>query len=102
MFPLFPLPGGSLELGDDLLRMYEQEINTDVTIQIGEKRLRAHKCILASRCVYFAAMLSGHWLEARGNTIKLQGFSHQSVDIAIRHIYSGLSTVPEGVRNWTK
>lgn len=85
-------------LGEDLLRMFENEINTDVTIQIGEKRIRAHKCILASRCVYFAAMLSGHWVESAGNVIKLQGFSPDCVTVALKHIYSGSSTVPEGVR----
>ncbi|XP_071546942.1 uncharacterized protein [Panulirus ornatus] len=85
-------------LGEDLLRMFLNEINTDVTIQIGEKRIKAHKCILASRCVYFAAMLSGHWVESAGNVIKLQGFSHDSVLVALKHIYSGTSTVPEGVR----
>ncbi|XP_063877546.1 uncharacterized protein LOC135109801 isoform X2 [Scylla paramamosain] len=86
------------KLGEDLLRMFLNEINTDVTIQIGEKRIRAHKCILASRCVYFAAMLSGHWVESAGNVIKLQGFSPESVMVALKHIYSGTSTVPEGVR----
>ncbi|KAK8726506.1 hypothetical protein OTU49_010283 [Cherax quadricarinatus] len=85
-------------LGEDLLRMFLNEINTDVTIQIGEKRIRAHKCILASRCVYFAAMLSGHWVESAGNVIKLQGFSADCVMVALKHIYSGTSTVPEGVR----
>ncbi|XP_042206870.1 uncharacterized protein LOC121855816 isoform X2 [Homarus americanus] len=85
-------------LGEDLLHMFLNEINTDVTIQIGEKRIRAHKCILASRCVYFAAMLSGHWVESAGNVIKLQGFSADSVLVALKHIYSGTSTVPEGVR----
>ncbi|KAK7012940.1 P-TEFb-associated cyclin-dependent protein kinase Cdk9, partial [Halocaridina rubra] len=85
-------------LGEDLLRMFLNEINTDVTIQIGEKRIRAHKCILASRCVYFAAMLSGHWVESAGNIIKLQGFSADSVMVALKHIYSGSSTVPENVR----
>ncbi|CAL4106999.1 unnamed protein product, partial [Meganyctiphanes norvegica] len=85
-------------LGEDLLRMFVNEISTDVTIQIGEKKIRAHKCILASRCVYFAAMLSGHWVESAGNVIKLQGFSHDCVVVALKHIYSGTSTVPEGVR----
>ncbi|XP_068204485.1 serine-rich adhesin for platelets isoform X2 [Palaemon carinicauda] len=91
-------PESCSQLGEDLLRMFLNEINTDVTIQIGEKRIRAHKCILASRCVYFAAMLSGHWVESAGNVIKLQGFSADSVMVALKHIYSGSSTVPEGVR----
>ncbi|KAG0721269.1 BTB/POZ domain-containing protein 8 [Chionoecetes opilio] len=86
------------KLGEDLLQMFLNEVNTDVTIQVGEKRIHAHKCILASRCVYFAAMLSGHWVETAGNVIKLQGFSPESVMVALKHIYSGTSRVPEGVR----
>ncbi|KAL7640855.1 UNVERIFIED_CONTAM: hypothetical protein RMT77_007991 [Armadillidium vulgare] len=85
-------------LGDDLLKMFVNEINTDVVIQIGERKIKAHKCILASRCVYFAAMLSGHWVESAGNVIKLQGFSPESVVVALKHIYSGSSTVPEDVK----
>ena len=54
------------------------EILINFLFQIGEKRIRAHKCILASRCVYFAAMLSGHWVESAGNVIKLQGYVYVS------------------------
>lgn len=61
-------------LGEDLLRMFLEEINPDVTIDVGGRHIKAHKCILSSRCQYFAAMLSGGWIESTGNIISLQGY----------------------------
>lgn len=70
----FPHRGGSCSrLGEDLLRMFIEEINTDVVVEVSGRRIKAHKCILSSRCQYFAAMLSGGWVESAGNVISLQG-----------------------------
>lgn len=60
------------KLGTDLLRMFLEEIGPDVTVEVEGHKLKAHKCILASRCQYFAALLSGNWLEKSGNVISLQ------------------------------
>lgn len=59
-------------LGTDLLRMFLEEIGPDVIVEVDGHKLKAHKCILASRCQYFAALLSGNWLEKSGNVISLQ------------------------------
>lgn len=67
-------------LGEDLLRMFLEEINPDVTIDVAGRHIRAHKCILSSRCQYFAAILSGGWIESAGNVISLQGY-------ALKHKY---------------
>jgi hypothetical protein len=53
--------------------MFIEEINTDVVVDVSGRRIKAHKCILSSRCQYFAAMLSGGWVESAGNVISLQG-----------------------------
>jgi hypothetical protein len=37
--------------------MFLQEIGTDVTIEASNRKMKAHKCILRSRCQYFAAIL---------------------------------------------
>lgn len=58
------------KLGTDLLRMFLEEIGTDVTIELGSRHFRAHKCILASRCQYFAAVLGG---PLENNVIPMQG-----------------------------
>ncbi|KAL6265228.1 hypothetical protein P5V15_002010 [Pogonomyrmex californicus] len=84
-------------LGEDLLRMFLEEINPDVTIDVAGRRIRAHKCILSSRCQYFAAILSGGWIESAGNVISLQGYSYNAVHFALCHIYSGESNIPDSI-----
>uniref|UniRef100_A0A182Y242 BTB domain-containing protein n=1 Tax=Anopheles stephensi TaxID=30069 RepID=A0A182Y242_ANOST len=84
-------------LGEDLLKMFLQEIATDVTIEVETRRMRAHKCILRSRCQYFAAILAGSWVQNAGNVITLPGYSYAAVHFALCHIYSGASHPPEGI-----
>lgn len=84
-------------MGEDLLRMFLEEINPDVTIDVAGRRIRAHKCILSSRCQYFAAILSGGWIESVGNVISLQGYSYDAVHFALCHIYSGESNIPDSI-----
>lgn len=60
-------------LGQDLLRMFLEEIGTDTTIDINGRRIKAHKCVLTSRCQYFAAMFSGGWVQSAGNVLCLKG-----------------------------
>ncbi|CAG9763153.1 unnamed protein product [Ceutorhynchus assimilis] len=84
-------------LGTDLLRMFLEEIGPDVVVEVDGHKLKAHKCILASRCQYFAALLSGNWLEKNGNVISLQGFSYESVYFSLCHIYSGAAHVPDSI-----
>ncbi|XP_055620095.1 uncharacterized protein LOC129764719 [Toxorhynchites rutilus septentrionalis] len=84
-------------LGEDLLKMFLQEIATDVTIEAESKKMRAHKCILRSRCQYFAAILAGGWVQNAGNLISLPGYSYAAVHFALCHIYSGASHPPEGI-----
>src|SRR5690349_20018093 len=84
-------------LGEDLLKMFLQEIATDVTLEVGGRKMRAHKCILRSRCQYFAAILAGNWVSVAGNLIPLPGYSYSAVHFALCHIYSGASHPPEGI-----
>ncbi|KAL1456902.1 hypothetical protein WDU94_001589, partial [Cyamophila willieti] len=84
-------------LGADLLRMFLDEISADVTVEVAGRRIRAHKCVLSSRCQYFAAVLSGGWVESAGNVISLQGYSYSSVHFALSHIYSGAGEIPDNI-----
>lgn len=68
-------------LGEDLLRMFLEEINPDITIDVAGRHIRAHKCILSSRCQYFAAILSGGWIESAGNVISLHGYALKQIYI---------------------
>jgi len=60
-------------LGQDLLRMFIEEIGADTTIDVNGRRIKAHKCVLTSRCQYFAAMFSGGWVQSAGNVLYLKG-----------------------------
>ncbi|ALC43330.1 CG13917 [Drosophila busckii] len=85
-------------LGEDLLKMFLQEIATDMLVEVHGRRIRAHKCILRSRCQYFAAMLAGAGAaSAAQSVVSLQGYSYAAVHFALCHIYSGASHPPDGI-----
>ncbi|KAF5304097.1 hypothetical protein FQA39_LY01882 [Lamprigera yunnana] len=81
-------------LGTDLLRMFLEEIGPDVTIDVNGRRIRAHKCILSSRCQYFAAVLGGKPSE---DVVLIQGYSFAAVHFAMCHIYSGAAHIPQSI-----
>lgn len=81
-------------LGEDLLKMFLQEIATDMIVEVHGRKLKAHKCILRSRCQYFAAMLAG---SNASSVVSLQGYSYSAVHFALCHIYSGASHPPDGI-----
>ncbi|CAG9799805.1 unnamed protein product [Chironomus riparius] len=84
-------------LGEDLLKMFLQEIGTDVVIDVDGRNIKAHKIILSSRCQYFAGILAGKWIENTGNIISLTGYSYNTVHFALCHVYSGAAHVPTGL-----
>lgn len=81
-------------LGEDLLKMFLQEIATDMIVEVHGRRIKAHKCILRSRCQYFAAMLAGN---QSTSVVSLQGYSYSAAHFALCHIYSGASHPPDGI-----
>ncbi|KAK5642514.1 hypothetical protein RI129_008681 [Pyrocoelia pectoralis] len=81
-------------LGTDLLRMFLEEIGPDVTVEVNGRKLRAHKCILSSRCQYFAAVLGGKPSE---DVVAIQGYSYAAVHFAMCHIYSGAAHIPQSI-----
>ncbi|XP_013162209.1 PREDICTED: uncharacterized protein LOC106113791 isoform X2 [Papilio xuthus] len=81
-------------LGQDLLRMFIEEIAPDVIVECSGRRIKAHKCILISRCQYFAGILSGSRIEATGNVIVMPPFSQEVFLFVLCYIYSGISVIP--------
>ena len=60
-------------------------------VVVKDTRIKAHRCILSSRCVYFAAVFSGSRRANKAKeTVEVQGFSAEAVVAAIRHIYCGM------------
>lgn len=53
----------------DMLAMLENGTFADVTFVVGEQKFKAHKCILASRCTFFASMFSVGMREAQESII---------------------------------
>ncbi|KAK9739805.1 BTB/POZ domain [Popillia japonica] len=80
-------------LGTDLLKMFLEEIGPDVHVKVSGRTIKAHRCILVSRCQYFAGSLSGH----QDDVIHLRGFSYEAVHFSMCHIYSGASHVPDSI-----
>lgn len=70
--------------------MFLEEMDTDTHVHVGNRSIKAHRCILISRCQYFAGTL-------RGRSIELDGFSYDAVHFALCHIYSGASHVPDSI-----
>ena len=83
-------------LGTDLLRMFLEEIDPDVRVKVAGRMIQAHRCILISRCQYFAGTLSGHRKD-ENEVIHLRGFSYEAVYFAMCHIYSGAAHVPDSI-----
>lgn len=81
-------------LGTDLLRMFLEEIGPDITIEVSGRKLRAHKCILSSRCQYFAAILGGN---SSDDVVSIQGYSYAAVHFAMCHVYSGAAHIPQSI-----
>ncbi|XP_042896030.1 uncharacterized protein [Parasteatoda tepidariorum] len=83
------------KLGEDLLRMFLEEIDTDITIEVEGKNIKAHRCILSVRCQYFSNLLKSNEILKDNSSIKLEGFSYLSVHFALCHIYSGAMNIPK-------
>lgn len=84
------LPYGTCNrVGEDLLRGYQQEIQTDCQIIVSGYHFKVHKCILSSRSSYFAAMLGGSWRETQSD-INLNGVSPRVVKQILLYLYGGV------------
>lgn len=61
------------ELSHDIGKLYENEFNSDVIIQVGEggdfKEFRAHSIILSVRSSYFQTAFLNGWVKKDGNFI---------------------------------
>ena len=51
--------------------MLEQEHFADVTFVVGDTKVKAHKCVLASRSVFFEKMFSVGMREAKESVISV-------------------------------
>ena len=56
-----------------MLKLYEDDRFKDITIQLDNGELKAHKCVLAvSSVVYFSTIFNQNWTETSSNVIKIE------------------------------
>lgn len=89
--------GACSKLGDDLLRMFIGQVETDVTIRVEGKDIGAHRFILASRSDYFSLIFRKEFATEESETISMDGFTHGAVVFALHHLYGGTATPPREV-----
>nr|XP_020015128.1 BTB/POZ domain-containing protein 8-like isoform X2 [Castor canadensis] len=83
------------ELGEDLLKLYVKFCCPDIDIYVDGKNFKAHRAILTARSSYFAAMLSGCWVESSQEYIILQGINHVEMNVMMHFIYGGTLDFPD-------
>ena len=74
-------------LSSDLLKAMNNEEFSDITLIIGDKKIYAHRVVLASRSKFFEAMFSHEYKEAQGE-ITLQDISYELFIVLLEYIYS--------------
>ncbi|XP_018420587.1 PREDICTED: uncharacterized protein KIAA1107 homolog [Nanorana parkeri] len=82
-------------LGKDLLSLFKSSHYTDVIIQIEGKCFNAHRAILCARSSYFAAMLSGSWVETSQDLIQIHNVKQADMTIIMHFIYGGIMDLPK-------
>ncbi|KAM5148179.1 BTB/POZ domain-containing protein 8 isoform 3-T3 [Mantella aurantiaca] len=83
------------DLGKDLLSLFRSSRCTDVIIQIEDKCFHAHRAILCARSSYFAAMLSGCWVETSQDLIQIHNVKQADMMVIMHFIYGGIMDLPK-------
>lgn len=76
------------QMSKDLLKMLENEHFADVTSVVGDTKVKAHKCILASRSNFFENMFSVGMRETQESVISVQDISLPTFKKLLEFIYS--------------
>ena len=75
-------------MSKDLLEILQSENFADVTFVIGDAKVKAHKCILASRSSFFNNMFSVGMKEAQESVISVQDIKLLTFTKLLEFIYS--------------
>lgn len=77
------------EVCDDLRILLDSQLFSDVTIEVGDDHVEAHRNILAARSPVFAAMLSSGMQEGREKKIVIKDLEPRAVRDMIAYLYTG-------------
>lgn len=72
----------------DMITMLEMGVFADVTFVLGDVRYKAHKCILASRCHFFANMFSLGMRESQESVITVQDIAPHTFKKLLEFVYT--------------
>jgi len=68
--------------------MLEEPTMPDICFILGETRIMAHKCMLASRCDRFRAMFASRMIEATSPTIKIENHTPECFRALLHYLYT--------------
>ncbi|MFH4978208.1 hypothetical protein AB6A40_004917 [Gnathostoma spinigerum] len=84
-------------LRESLKEMLDTELFADCTIKVGNKTLKAHRCILGQHSEVFRSMFAQEsMLEAQRGVIDIQDSRFEPVRAMIDYIYTGSTELVEG------
>ena len=88
---------GKIEEFDDFGMLYQNKKLSDVTMLLenGEKKLTAHKYILAKKSSVFAAMFQHDMLENRNNEVRISDISTGAIEDMLHFIYTDFAVHAE-------
>uniref|UniRef100_A0A914Y639 BTB domain-containing protein n=1 Tax=Panagrolaimus superbus TaxID=310955 RepID=A0A914Y639_9BILA len=72
---------------ESLAQIFFKKEDKDFVIQVDDKEIKAHKLILRERSPVFAAMFDSGMKEAQESKVKIEGFSYDTVQMAINSCY---------------
>lgn len=82
-----------LQAFEILGQLFEEQKLCDVVLQVGDRKIKCHRVILASCSPYFRGMFTNAMLEASQDIISIQGLSETAVAELIRFIYTRKITI---------
>lgn len=65
----------------------------DITLIVGEQRVKCHRVVLAAASLYFNAMFTGDMLESRLDEVTIHGVEFSALEEVINFCYSGRTEI---------
>lgn len=76
-------------LSDDLTKLFNGNLMTDVQLVCGDNKFHAHKLILASRSNVFSAMFENKMAESKSGVICIEDIDASVMSVFLKYLYSG-------------
>ena len=67
----------------------------DVTISVGEKKMRAHKLVLAASSPYFETMFTGDFPESNQSEVTIREVDEEAMETMIEFCYTATVNIDE-------